>query len=58
MGFAEDIAVTRVGPGSFTAELHERWESLVGIHGASRAPEPASPVGPASARVEHLFKIE
>ncbi len=37
MSFAEDIAVTRVGPGSFSAELHERWESLVGIHGGYTA---------------------
>jgi acyl-CoA thioesterase len=37
MSFAEDIAVTRVGPGSFTAELHERWSSLVGIHGGYTA---------------------
>ena len=37
MSFAEDTAVTRVGPGSFTAELHERWSSLVGIHGGYTA---------------------
>ena len=37
MSFSEDTAVTRVGPGSFTAELHERWSSLVGIHGGYTA---------------------
>ena len=37
MSFADDTAVTRVGPGSFTAELHERWSSLVGIHGGYTA---------------------
>ena len=37
MTFAEDTAVTRVAPGSFTAELHERWSSLVGIHGGYTA---------------------
>ena len=37
MSFGEDTAVTRVGPGSFTAELHERWSSLVGIHGGYTA---------------------
>ena len=37
MSFAEDTAVTRVGPGAFTAELHERWSSLVGIHGGYTA---------------------
>ena len=37
MSFAQDIAVTPVGPGSFTAELHERWASLVGIHGGYTA---------------------
>ena len=37
MSFADDTAVTRVGPGSFTADLHERWESLVGIHGGYTA---------------------
>lgn len=33
MSFAGDTAVTQIGPGRFTAELHERWSSLVGIHG-------------------------
>src|SRR5437588_2622517 len=37
MTFAADTAVVRVGPGSFTAELHERWSSLVGIHGGYTA---------------------
>ena len=37
MSFADDTAVTRVGPGTFTAELHERWSSLVGIHGGYTA---------------------
>jgi acyl-CoA thioesterase len=37
MSFSDDTAVTRVGPGSFTAELHERWSSLVGIHGGYTA---------------------
>lgn len=37
MSFAEDTAVTRVGPGLFTAELRERWASLVGIHGGYTA---------------------
>ena len=37
MSFCEDTAVTRVGPGTFTAELHERWSSLVGIHGGYTA---------------------
>ena len=37
MSFSEDIAVTRLGPGRFTAELHERWSSLVGIHGGYTA---------------------
>jgi hypothetical protein len=37
MSFAADTAVTRVGPGSFTADLHERWSSLVGIHGGYTA---------------------
>ena len=37
MTFREDTAVTRVGPRSFTAELHERWSSLVGIHGGYTA---------------------
>lgn len=37
MSFATDTAVVRVGPGCFTAELHERWSSLVGIHGGYTA---------------------
>lgn len=37
MSFADDTAVTRLGPGRFTAELHERWSSLVGIHGGYTA---------------------
>src|SRR5436309_8588709 len=37
MSFSDDTAVTRVGPGSFTADLHERWSSLVGIHGGYTA---------------------
>ncbi len=37
MSFADDVTVTRIGPGSFTAELPERWESLVGIHGGYTA---------------------
>ena len=37
MSFASDTAVARVGPGCFTAELHERWCSLVGIHGGYTA---------------------
>jgi len=37
VSFASDTAVARVGPGSFTAELHERWSSLVGIHGGYTA---------------------
>ena len=37
MTFAADTAVVRVGPGCFTAELHERWSSLVGIHGGYTA---------------------
>ena len=37
MSFADDTAVTRVGPGRFTADLHERWSSLVGIHGGYTA---------------------
>jgi acyl-CoA thioesterase len=37
MSFADDTAVTRVGPATFTAELHERWSSLVGIHGGYTA---------------------
>jgi acyl-CoA thioesterase len=45
MSFAEDTAVTRVGPGSFTAELHERWSSLVGIHGGYTAAIVANAIG-------------
>jgi acyl-CoA thioesterase len=37
VSFATDTAVVRVGPGSFTAELHDRWSSLVGIHGGYTA---------------------
>jgi acyl-CoA thioesterase len=37
MSFADDTTVTRVGPGSFTAELDDRWSSLVGIHGGYTA---------------------
>ena len=37
MSFATDTAVVRVGPGCFTAELHDRWSSLVGIHGGYSA---------------------
>jgi acyl-CoA thioesterase len=37
MSFAEDTAITQVGPGRFTACLHERWSSLVGIHGGYTA---------------------
>lgn len=37
MTFIEDTAVTRVGPGRFTADLHDRWSSLVGIHGGYTA---------------------
>jgi acyl-CoA thioesterase len=37
VSFAADTAVCVVGPGRFTAELHERWSSLVGIHGGYTA---------------------
>ena len=37
MTFADDTAVERVGPRCFAAELHERWSSLVGIHGGYTA---------------------
>jgi acyl-CoA thioesterase len=37
MSFAADIAVEPAGPGRFTAELHERWSSLMGIHGGYTA---------------------
>ena len=37
MSFSADTAVIRVGPGSFTAELPDRWSSLVGIHGGYTA---------------------
>lgn len=37
MSFAEDTAVERVGPSCFAADLHERWSSLVGIHGGYTA---------------------
>jgi hypothetical protein len=37
MSFSTDTAVVRVGPGCYTAELHDRWSSLVGIHGGYTA---------------------
>jgi acyl-CoA thioesterase len=37
MSFTDDTAVVRVGPRCFTAELHDRWASLVGIHGGYTA---------------------
>jgi acyl-CoA thioesterase len=37
VSFADDTAVAEVGPGRFTAGLHERWLSLVGIHGGYTA---------------------
>lgn len=37
MSFATDTAVTQIGPGRFTAQLHEHWSSLVGIHGGYTA---------------------
>lgn len=37
MNFATDTAVSRIGPGRFTAELNEGWSSLVGIHGGYTA---------------------
>ncbi len=37
MSFTADTAVTQIGPGSFTADLHEHWSSLVGIHGGYTA---------------------
>jgi acyl-CoA thioesterase len=37
MSFTDDTAVVPVGPGCFTAQLHERWSSLVGIHGGYTA---------------------
>jgi acyl-CoA thioesterase len=37
VSFAADTAVFADGPGRFTAELHERWSSLVGIHGGYTA---------------------
>ena len=37
MTFASDTAVTRVGERCFTAELDERWMSLVAIHGGYSA---------------------
>jgi len=43
MSFADEIAVTRVGPGSFAAEMHERWSSLVGIMAATRPPSWPTP---------------
>jgi len=37
MSFSADTAVVRLGPGCFTAELSDRWSSLVGIHGGYSA---------------------
>ncbi len=37
MSFTADTAVVNIGLGRFTAELHERWSSLVGIHGGYTA---------------------
>ena len=37
MSFASDTRLERIGPGSFTAELHDRWKSLVDIHGGYSA---------------------
>lgn len=37
MTFTDDIAVFDAGPGRYTAELPERWSSLVGIHGGYTA---------------------
>jgi len=37
MTFAADTAIEPVGDGRFTALLHERWSSLVGIHGGYSA---------------------
>ena len=37
MSFVDDTAVVEVGPGRFAADLHERWLSLVGIHGGYTA---------------------
>jgi acyl-CoA thioesterase len=37
MTFAEDTGVTRVASGCFTAQLSERWLSLVAIHGGYSA---------------------
>lgn len=33
MSFATDTTVERVGERCFTADLHDRWMSLVAIHG-------------------------
>jgi acyl-CoA thioesterase len=37
MSFASDTAVEQIGPLCFGAELHDRWSSLVGIHGGYAA---------------------
>jgi len=37
MSFAADTVVVRAGPNRFTAELDQRWSSLVGIHGGYTA---------------------
>ena len=37
MSFTADTAVIDAGLGRFTAQLHERWSSLVGIHGGYTA---------------------
>jgi acyl-CoA thioesterase len=37
MSFATDTAVERMGPGFYRAWLHERWSSLLGIHGGYTA---------------------
>lgn len=37
MGFRDDTAVDRIGPNRFATTLHERWLSLVGIHGGYSA---------------------
>jgi hypothetical protein len=37
MTFARDTAIARLDVGRFTARLHDRWSSLVGIHGGYSA---------------------
>lgn len=37
MSFAADTAVERIGERCFAAELHDRWSSLIGIHGGYSA---------------------